>query len=111
MTPLALIAPAAQIYLSCFAKSFKEAQSYSAILIASVVIPGVVSELYSLSDQPWMQAVPVLAQYSIGTDILGGKAPSPTFLGLAAVESAVLAAVFLWFAARLFSTEKIIFGR
>lgn len=111
MAPLALIAPAAQIYLSCFAKSFKEAQSYAAILIAAVVVPGVVSELYTLSDQPWMRAVPVLAQYSIGSDILGGKAPSPASLVLAAVESAILAAALLWLAARLFSTERIIFGR
>jgi len=111
VAPLALMAPAAQVYLSCFAKSYKEAQSYAAILIAMVVIPGVVSELYSLSNQPWMQTIPVLAQYSIGTDILGGKTPSPVGLVLAAIEGVVVAAVLLWLAARLFSREKIIFGR
>jgi sodium transport system permease protein len=111
MAPLALMAPAVQVYLSCFAKSYKEAQSYSAILIAAVVIPGVVSTLYSLSNLPWMQAIPVLAQYSIGTEILGGSVPSPLAMIGAALEAAIVAVVFLWLAARLFSTERIIFGR
>jgi sodium transport system permease protein len=111
MAPLALIAPAIQVYLSCFAKSFKEAQSYTALLVAGSVIPGVISTFYPMSNRPWMQAIPVLAQYSFGTDILGGKAPSPFGLIAAAIEGAILAGVFLWLAARLFSNEKIIFGR
>lgn len=111
MAPLVLMAPAVQVYLSCFAKSFKEAQSYSAILVAGVVIPGVVSTLYPLSNQPWMQAIPVLAQYSFGADILGGKVPSSLALIVAAIEAVLVAGVFLWLAARLFCSEKVIFGR
>jgi len=111
MAPLALIAPAIQAYLSCFAKSFKEAQSYVVILVVAVTIPGVVSTFYPLNNRPWMQLIPVLAQYSFGTDILAGKAPSPLGLIVAAIEAAALAGLFLWLAARLFSSEKIIFGR
>jgi sodium transport system permease protein len=111
MAPLALIAPAIQIYLSCFAKSFKEAQSYVVILVVAVTVPGVVSTFYPMNNRPWMQAIPVLAQYSLGTDILAGKLPSPLGMTVGAIEGAVLAGVFLWLAARLFSTEKIIFGR
>jgi hypothetical protein len=39
------------------------------------------------------------------------KAPSPLALIVGAVEAVILAAVFLWLAARLFETEEIIFGR
>lgn len=111
MAPLALISPAIQAYLSCFAKSFKEAQSYVVILVVAVTVPGVISTFYPMSNRPWMLAIPVLSQYSLGQDILAGRAPSPLGLIIGAIEGIAFAGLFLWLAARLFSTEKIIFGR
>jgi sodium transport system permease protein len=111
MGPLAVMAPAIQMYLSCFAKSFKEAQSYSIALVLPVGIIGGLSALYPLGGRWWMQTIPVLAQFSLGTEILAGKVPSLLVLSLAGLEGLAVAIVFVWLAARLFSTEKIIFGR
>lgn len=109
--PMALVAPAIQVYLSCFAKSFKEAQSYMGFLIMGVTIPGVLSAFYPVTNRPWMQPIPVLGQYALGTEILSGKLPSPFVFAGAAITDLALAGVFLWLASRLFSSEKIIFGR
>ncbi|MBI4906059.1 MAG: ABC transporter permease [Acidobacteria bacterium] len=109
--PMAFVAPAVQVYLSCFAKSFKEAQSYMGFLIMAVTIPGVISSLYPISNKPWMQPIPILGQYAMGTEILSGKVPSPLMFGIAGVSALALAGVFLYLASRLFSSEKIIFGR
>jgi len=110
MAPVALMMPAIQVYLSCFAKSFKEAQSYAVILVLPVVVIGVLSTFYPVTDRPWMRAIPVFAQYSMGTDILAGKGASVPALLLSGTEAVVLAGLFLFLAARLFSTERIIFG-
>jgi sodium transport system permease protein len=111
MGPLALLVPAMQAYLSCFARSFKEAQTYTAVLVLPVVFTGVMTMNSPKSAQPWMLAIPIVSQYSLGAEILGGKAASPMALLAAGVEAALLAGIFLWLSARLFSKEKIIFGR
>jgi sodium transport system permease protein len=111
IAPMALVAPSIQIYLSCFAKSFKEAQSYMAFLVFAATIPGVVSTFYPMSNRPWMQPLPILGQYALANEILSGKVPSPlVFIGTA-LPALALAGLFLWLASRLFASEKIIFGR
>jgi len=109
--PMVLLAPAVLIYLSTFAKSFKEAQSYMAFLVAGVAIPGVLSALYPIPNRPWMQPIPVLGQYILGNEILSGTIPSTFMLIAAALEALALSVVLLWMTARLFSSEKIIFSR
>ncbi|HEV2687292.1 MAG TPA: ABC transporter permease [Bryobacteraceae bacterium] len=111
VAPMAFVAPAVQMYLACFAKSFKEAQSYMAFLVAGAVIPGVLSIFYPMGNRPWMQPVPVLGQYAMVNEILSGRIPSPLMMIAAAVPALALACVFVWLASRLFSSEKIIFGR
>jgi sodium transport system permease protein len=111
MGPLALIAPAVQIYLSCFAKSFREAQSYILIMILPVTAVGSFAVLYPPATASWAQTIPVLAQFALGTEIVSGKAPSAAMLILAAIEAGAFACLCLRFATRLLSTEKIIFGR
>jgi sodium transport system permease protein len=111
MAPLVLIVPAIQAYLSCFARSFKEAQSYNVLLVVPVALVGVVSTFYPVTNRPWLQLIPIVAQYSLGSEILAGKAISFMPLLVAGIEGVVLAGIFLWLATRLFSKEKIIFGR
>lgn len=111
MAPLALVAPAVQMYFSCFARPFEEAQSYIVVLVAFVTVPGIVSMFYPLNNRAWTTAIAVLAQYSMGADILAGKVPSSMgFIG-AGIEGVVLTGVFLWLAGRPFSAERVIFGR
>jgi sodium transport system permease protein len=111
VAPMALVAPAMQVYLACFAKSFKEAQSYMSFLIFAAVIPGVVSIFHPIASQPWMQPIPVIGQFSLAMDILSGKVPSPLILIAAALMAFLFAGLFLWLATRSFTSEKIIFGR
>ncbi len=111
VAPMALVAPALQMYLACFAKSFKEAQSYMGFLVFGATIPGVLSTFYPFGNYSWIKPVPLLGQYALGTEILGGKVPSPFLLMGAAIAAFAIAALFLFLAVRLFSAEKIIFGR
>jgi len=109
--PMALLAPSMQVYLACFAKSFKEAQSYMSFLIFAAIIPGMASIFHPVANRTWMQPIPFIGQNALAMDILGGKLPSPLILIAAALAAFALAGAFLWLATRSFSSEKIIFGR
>ena len=111
LAPIAFVAPAIQVYLSCFAKSFKEAQSYMAFLVIAAFAPGILAPFYPIGEKTWLKPIPIVGQYALSINILGGKMPSPFMLILAAVLAIAFAGVFLLLAARLFSSEKIIFGR
>ena len=111
IAPMALLAPAMQLYLACFAKSFKEAQSYMGFLIFLVTIPGVLTSFYPITGRPWLHPIPVVGQFAMSMDILGGKPPSQWGLILAALTCSLLVAAFIALATRLLSAEKIIFGR
>jgi NO-binding membrane sensor protein with MHYT domain len=52
-----------------------------------------------------------VGQSALAVDILGGKIPSPWLRAASVLIAMAFAAIFLWLAARLFSSEKIIFGR
>ena len=108
MGPLALIAPAAQAYLSCFARSFKEAQSYTVVLVLPVVFLGVISTFYPLTNRAWILAIPFLGQYSLAAEVLAGRTPPSPLLIAVGLEALALTGVLLGLASRLFSAERII---
>ena len=95
MGPLALIAPAAQAYLSCFARSFKEAQSYTVVLVLPVVFLGVISTFYPLTNRPWILAIPFLGQYSLAAEVLAGRTPPSPLLIAVGLEALALTGVLL----------------
>ena len=111
IAPIAMMAPAIQMYLACFAKSFKEAQSYMGFLVFAVTIPGVLSSFYPINNQPWLHPIPILGQYAASMDILAGKPPSMVGMIVSAAASVAMVGLFLGLATKLLSAEKIIFGR
>src|SRR5262249_36946540 len=109
--PMALIAPSLQMYLASFAKSFKEAQSYMGYLILFPMLPGIASSFYPFSNRPWLGPIPVLGQYALAFDIMGGKPPSAVYLLFGVIGAAAFALAFLTLTTGLFGKERIIFGR
>jgi sodium transport system permease protein len=109
--PLALMASAAQMLLSTFARSFKEAQTYMQVLSFLPTLPGMALVLSPVQSKTWMFAVPVLGQEMLVQELMRGEplGPLPFVLGLA--SCAALALVFLGWTARLLGDERIIFGR
>jgi sodium transport system permease protein len=111
MLHMALLAPAVQMYLATFAKSFKEAQSYTSLLLLFPMLPGIAAIFYPLGGRPWLAPVPVIGQYALSTDILGGQEPAMIWLLLGLLSMTLCAAVFVVLTGKLFQREKIIFGR
>lgn len=109
--PLALFLSAIVMFASTFARSFKEAQTYLGVLMLIPMLPGLVSTIYPLNDRPWLAPVPVLGQYALAADVLGGKPPSVGFYLLAGVSVLACASILVALTARLLRREAIVFGR
>ena len=67
--------------ISLFARSFKEAQTYLSLLMFLPVIPGFLFSFQRIDTEPWMRAVPVLAEQVLMGDLLRGKAIDPAVHG------------------------------
>jgi sodium transport system permease protein len=109
--PVALLLSAVVLFASTFARSFKEAQSYLGMLMLLPMLPGIVSTMYPLSNRPWLAPVPILGQYALAADVLGGKPPRAVLYVIAGVSAVSCALVLVSLTARLLRRESIVFGR
>jgi sodium transport system permease protein len=111
LIPLCPLTAAAQACIATFARSFKEAQSYMAILIMAATLPAILGSLYPLTSRAWMYPVPMVGQYALLTNVIAGKTPGPlAFIG-ATITALLAAAVFLRVTTSLFRSERILFAR
>jgi len=109
--PMCALAPAIQLYLSTFAKSFKEAQSYLGFLVLLPMLPGLIGSLAPIKGQWWMYATPFLGQHLLLADIMGGKPMPAVHVVLSVAATLALAGLLLQGFTRLLRRERIIFGR
>lgn len=111
LLPLALFAPALQMLVSLFARSFKEAQTYLSLLIFLPVIPGFLLSFQRIEPEPWMRAVPVLAEQLLIGDLLRGAAIDPATQLVAVGATLLAAAACLAITVRMLRHERIVLGR
>ena len=109
--PLAFMLSAVVLFASTFARSFKEAQGYIGMLILLPMLPGMVAALYPMSNRPWLAPVPIMGQYALAADLLGGKPPGVALYVVAGVSVMVCGIALLIATAKMLEREKIIFGR
>lgn len=109
--PLALFFSAVVLWASTFARSFKEAQSYLGMLSLVPMLPGMVSTMYPLSNRPWLAPIPVVGQYALAADVLGGSPPAVVFYVVAGASAVLCGLGLVWLTASLLRRESIIFGR
>lgn len=109
--PLSFAAPAAQVLVALFARSYKEAQTYLSVMIFIPTLPGAIFGIKPLEAQPWMYPIPVLGQQTLLTSTIRGE-PTPAYgFVLAALGASLLALVLVFAAARMLRSERIVMGR
>jgi sodium transport system permease protein len=109
--PMALVAPALQMYLSTFARSFKEAQGYVSYVMLLVMMPVVLHTFYPITGRTWTLALPVIGQFALALEVISGKTPSPAAFVAGLASAVITAALCLHLTRRLFERETIIFNR
>jgi len=106
--PLALLSSSLQILVASFARSFREAQTYVAILLLLPLIPGLWLTLYPPEFYGWEYAIPVLSQVQILNGAFGGERLLVSAFGLATVVSLTCTLLAVVGTANLFSRERMI---
>jgi sodium transport system permease protein len=109
--PLTLFMAAVLLYAATFARSFKEAQGYLGMLMMAPMLPGLFTTMYPLSRRPYLAPVPVVGQYALAADLLGGTAPAWWLLTLAGVAAVAASIGLVALTARALAREHIVFGR
>ncbi|MGH9383006.1 MAG: ABC transporter permease [Vicinamibacterales bacterium] len=109
--PFCPAAAALQVYLATFARSFKEAQSYMGFLMMVPMLPGVLATVYPLNGQIWMFPIPIVGQYALMEEVLGGKPTASWMFLFAGASPLIVAALLVVATSRLIEREKIVFGR
>jgi sodium transport system permease protein len=109
--PLAFMLGALLMFASTFARSFREAQSYLSMLMLLPMLPGIVTTMYPLSNRPWLSPIPIVGQYALAADVLGGHSPRPVFYLIAAASAMACAMLLVGLTGRLLRRESIVFGR
>jgi len=105
--PIAFFLAAAELALSLFARSFKEAQTYLTPLLFAVILPAVASMTPGIELNWKLAWVPVLNTSLASKEIMSGNWPwefiVPIFL-----TNSLYAILALWAAVRLFHRESVI---
>jgi len=110
LLPLAPLAAALQMLVASLAKSFREAQTYLSLLTMLPTLPGVFLTLEPLPPEGWASAVPILGQQVLLLGVLrGDPIPAAAAAGSALVV-VLLTAGCLLATAKLFNSEKTLFG-
>ena len=109
--PLVPFVSALQMTVATLARSYKEAQSYVSFLMFLPVLPMLTMTDPAADQAAWKLLVPVIGQFILILDVMEGSAVSPHTLVVPALVSLVGGAVFLAVTARLFRSERIVFGR
>lgn len=110
LLPLVLLAAAAELLISTFARSYKEAQTYLSLATIVPVIPSFILTFRPVDSQLWMAAVPAMGQDLAISGIIRGEGLDLTANAISLGVCGLIAAVCLAFCVRYISDARIVFG-
>lgn len=111
VVPLAGLTSAAQMFISTYGRSYREAQTYVSYLATAVSFLPVVVMFSGLREAAWQSAVPVLGQLMALQRVLRGDGLSWNDALVPAAVALSLAITAIVGVARLLRDERIVFGR
>lgn len=104
--PIAVLAASSQVLMACFAKTFREAQTYQSFLLIIPIVPTMVMVLNPMKPELWMYATPILGQSVLILELMRGEALHILGLVLNSVVTLLLSLGLGYAAARFFGREK-----
>ena len=104
--PAGLLAPAIEVYLASFARTFKEAQQYMGFVIMVPMLGLMGSMAFPDMTGLWLAPVPIFGQFELAKAILAGESPAAIWYVLSTLSLVACTAALIGLTARLFSSEK-----
>lgn len=110
LLPIVLFAAALQMLLALFSKTFKEAQSYTALVSLLPMMAVMPSLVGAVKDSDWMYSVPLLGQKQLLDQVLRGGDLDFVYLALNTGITLILSAIILIVLVRMLRNERVVYG-
>lgn len=107
--PITLIGASVQMVIGAFTKSFREAQTYTSLLLLVPMVPAVALMLIPVRMEAWMAPIPILSQNLLIERIVRGEPVDPIAFGVASVSSFAFGLLLAAVAARLYDRPNLVF--
>jgi sodium transport system permease protein len=110
ISPVAILAASLLTVLASFAKTYREAQSYSGLVIMIPLIPSLIFMTNPVKPEGWMMSIPLFSQNMLIGEIVRGEAVPLEWYGLSFSSTLVIGLVLAVIAATLYNRPRLIFS-
>ena len=111
MIPVVFMAVALEMLVASYARSVKEAQTYTQLVAFAGFLPALFLSVLPIQPQEWMYLIPTIGQLYFITDVSRGLPLDTTQVALCSLLTVAIGAVALVMAMRLYEQEQIILGK
>lgn len=109
--PVAVMAVALEMLVASYARSVKEAQTYTQLVAFAGFLPALFLSVLPIRPQPWMYLIPTIGQLYFINDVSRGLTPDPVLVALCSAITLAIGAAALVVAIRFYNQERIILGK
>jgi len=110
ISPVAILAASLLTVLASFAKTYREAQSYSGLVIMIPLIPSIIFMTNPVKPEAWMMSIPLFSQNMLIGEIIRGETVPLQWYGLSFGSTLVIGLVLAVIAATLYNRPRLIFS-
>jgi len=109
--PVAFMAVALEMLVASYARSVKEAQTYTQLIAFAGFLPSLFLSVLPIRPQEWMYLIPTIGQLYFITDLSRGLPLDTMQVALCSLLTAAIGAAALVATMRLYNREQIILGK
>lgn len=110
IAPVAILAASLLTVLASFAKTYREAQSYSGLVIMIPLIPSIIFMSNPVRPESWMMSIPLFSQNVLIGEIVRGEVVPLEWYGLSFGSTMLIGLVLAVVAATLYNRPRLIFN-
>ncbi|MEE8495683.1 MAG: ABC transporter permease [Xanthomonadales bacterium] len=110
ISPVAILAAALLTLLASFAKSYREAQSYTGLVILIPMVPSLIFMANPVRAESWMMSVPLFSQNILIGEIIRDQPVPLTWYLISIASTLAIGFVLAVIAASIYNRPKLIFS-
>ncbi len=110
ISPVAIVAASLLTLLASFAKTYREAQSYSGLVIMIPLIPSLIFMTNPVAPESWMISIPLFSQNVLVGEIVRGEAVPLAWYALSFGSTLAIGLALAAVAATLYNRPRLIFS-
>lgn len=109
--PVVFMAVAVEMLVAAYARSIKEAQTYTQLVAMAGFLPAIFLSVLPIDAAGWMKLIPGVAQLFLINEVSRGEMLNPTDVLLPTLITLAIGFLAIRFTIRLYNQERVILGR